>query len=398
MSSIYKRTLKNGSVRYEAHTVVQEPGGRRRATNRRFKLRKDAQDWLSHLNVAVSDGVFRELTKGTFAEYAEHWKKTYLDDYKPNTIRSYLGMLDTHLIPAFRYYPIAAISPAEINRMKADLHRSGKSAGTIRNILSFLSKIMKRAITDGYIRHSPLEGVEKPSPSKKQAGKAIPPEDIRRLETLAKGMIRLLFLAAVLTGLRRSELFGLGWEHIDWEADVIHVRRALYQHRGKWREERGGEAFEFIDPKTEKSRRDVDLSPRLKKELQLLWIAQGRPAEGLVFHRPDGRPCDAGNETRYFTRLQEIAGLGRYEEVKKLKKNGEEKIHRIFRREYRWHDLRHTFGSLKLAQHEDIGYVSAQLGHANISTTMDIYLHVMKAKRPEAARKTDDLIFGKSSQ
>jgi len=394
MSSIYKRILKNGSVRYEAHTVVQEPGGRRRATNRRFKLRKDAQDWLSHLNVAVSDGVFRELKKGTFAEYAEHWKMTHMVDYKPNTVRSYLGMLDIYLIPAFRYYPIATISSAEINRMKADLHRCGKSPGSIRNILSFLSKIMKHAISDGYIRHSPLEGVEKPPPSKKQAGKAIPPENIRRLETLAEGVIRLLFLAAVLTGLRRSELFGLGWEHIDWEANVIHIRRALYQHYGKWREERGGEAFEFIEPKTEKSRRDVDLSPRLKKELQQLWISQGRPTEGLVFHRPDGRPYDAGNETRHWTQLQEIAGLGRYEEVTKLDKNGEEKIHKIFRREYRWHDLRHTFGSLKLRQGEDLVYVSHQLGHSNVSTTADIYAHVIKARRPEAAAKTDELVFG----
>lgn len=60
----------------------------------------------------------------------------------------------------------------------------------------------------------------------------------------------------------------------------------------------------------------------------------------------------------------------------------------------RWHDLRHTFGSLKIDQGEDLLYVSRQMGHSSVSVTADIYAHQIRARRPEAAAKTDAMIFG----
>jgi integrase len=61
----------------------------------------------------------------------------------------------------------------------------------------------------------------------------------------------------------------------------------------------------------------------------------------------------------------------------------------------RFQDLRHTFGSWKIAQGEDVLYVSAQMGHADAAITLKIYSHLLKKNRPEAAAKTDELIFGK---
>ena len=60
----------------------------------------------------------------------------------------------------------------------------------------------------------------------------------------------------------------------------------------------------------------------------------------------------------------------------------------------RWHDLRHTFGSLKLDQGEDLVYVCRQMGHSSVSVTADIYAHQIRSRRPEAAAKTDEIIFG----
>jgi integrase len=60
----------------------------------------------------------------------------------------------------------------------------------------------------------------------------------------------------------------------------------------------------------------------------------------------------------------------------------------------RWHDLRHTFGSLKLDQGEDVVYVSKQMGHSSVQVTLKVYAHQIRAKRPEAAAKTDAVIFG----
>jgi integrase len=60
----------------------------------------------------------------------------------------------------------------------------------------------------------------------------------------------------------------------------------------------------------------------------------------------------------------------------------------------RWHDLRHTFGSLKIDQGEDLLYVSRQMGHASVSITADVYSHQIREHRPEAAARTDLAIFG----
>jgi integrase len=60
----------------------------------------------------------------------------------------------------------------------------------------------------------------------------------------------------------------------------------------------------------------------------------------------------------------------------------------------RWHDLRHTFGSLKINQGEDLLYISRQMGHSSIQVTADIYARQISARRREAAAKTDEMILG----
>ncbi len=60
----------------------------------------------------------------------------------------------------------------------------------------------------------------------------------------------------------------------------------------------------------------------------------------------------------------------------------------------RFHDCRHTFGSLKIEQGEKIKYVQVQMGHSDIKVTLDIYGHLLKDTNPAAAARTDRLIFG----
>ena len=60
----------------------------------------------------------------------------------------------------------------------------------------------------------------------------------------------------------------------------------------------------------------------------------------------------------------------------------------------RFHDLRHTFESLKIQQGENLKYVQTQMGHASIEVALDVYTHLLKDSNPEAAAKTDELIYG----
>ena len=64
-------------------------------------------------------------------------------------------------------------------------------------------------------------------------------------------------------------------------------------------------------------------------------------------------------------------------------------------KDLRLHDLRHTYGSWKIVQGEDIIYVSKQMGHSRPSVTSDVYAHLLEKRRPQAAIRTDLDLFGK---
>ncbi len=93
---------------------------------------------------------------------------------------------------------------------------------------------------------------------------------------------------------------------------------------------------------------------------------------GFVFAHPDGSPLDGTVVTHQFQKLLKRAGLPRL----------------------RFHDLRHSCASLLLAQGVSARMVMQTLGHSNISTTMDIYSHVIPSLRQEAADAMDRALVG----
>jgi len=173
--------------------------------------------------------------------------------------------------------------------------------------------------------------------------------------------------------MRQGEQFGLQWPDIDFEANVIHVRQSLFWNFGKT-QQRNAQGLKYIltTPKSKYAVRDIDLSPELKKML-LEHRLKARDKEGFVFRSSKGSPVLPNN---FYSRTFKPAARA------------------IGKPDLRWHDLRHTFGSLKLAQGESPFYVQRQMGHSSIQITCDIYGHLLKTSNPEAARKTDELLFG----
>lgn len=367
--TIIPRELKDGTKKYDA--VIRLNG---KQVWKSFSRKKAAEEYLDSHSTEVRDGTFREIRKATFREYAEHWRATHAiaANLKPSTLGTYLALFDRHILPEFEHYQMQAISSAEINSFRARLQKRGLSAKSVRNILSLLGRVFLHAIGDRYLRHSPMVGVDKPKLSKKRKGRALHPAEIQALLAAAGDPeTRLLSLAAVLSGMRRGELFGLYWEDVDWRANVIHVRRSLYWLYGKHVKPAEGDClFVLQPPKSQTSIREIDLSPVLKRELQARYLTSTKT--GLIFHAADGKPRDP-NEfgKRQFARAVAAAGLGKL----------------------RFHDLRHTFGSLKIEQGENVYYIQRQMGHASISVTIDVYGHLLESRKPAAAAKTDALLF-----
>lgn len=377
--TILTKVTKDGMKRYK--TIIRINGKQQWRT---WDKKRDAENYLDELSPEVRDHTYREITKATFEEYVNHYKETHLipEKFKPDTFNGYCSILSHHLLPAFKQYPMQAISPAEINRFSAKLLQKGLSPKTARNILTMLGEILSKAVAENYLKHSPMMSIAKPRVSKEQKGRALKPDEIQSILQACDDSFRLKFVTAVATGLRRGEQFALDWDHIDFENNVIKVRRALYWKFGKYHEKKDGqETYVLVAPKSKKSIRDIDMSPELRKELLKLYIKSGK--KGLVFCTRKGTPLNPDNVVkRNFKATLEKAEAAREEA-------GLPAIGKV-----RWHDLRHTYGSLKIDQGEDLLYVSRQMGHSSIQVTADIYAHQIRERRPEAAAKTDAMIFG----
>jgi len=202
-----------------------------------------------------------------------------------------------------------------------------------------LGKFFDDAVKDSRLRYSPMQSVEKPKTPNEKKGRALRPQEIQSLLANAEDeTTRLILLMGILTGMRRGELFGLWWEDIDWRHDVVRVRRALYWRHVKYVRPAEGEPYTFVEPKSKTSIREIDLSPALKTKLRQYSLAgatteqivSGSPRTGLVFSTAKRKPMDPNAFLRrHFARAVAAAELG----------------------ELRFHDLRHTFGSMKI---EDI--------------------------------------------
>ena len=377
--TIITRPLKDGRKSYHAVLWVDRPGGGQRQVWKTFYRKRDAESYLDEKSKLVREGDFVQPARITFGDFANEW----LDKYpklaekpmKPSTLTGYHSIIDAHLLPFFRDIQLGHIRTALIEKdFKGQLPPS-LSPKSVRNILLVLRRMLESAVDWDYLPVNPFrsrKSVKLPKLSGEQKGRALTPEEIRKLLGACMDDAHTIVGTAILSGMRRAEIFGLPWESLDFKNNQIHVKQSLYVKTGKyWAESERG--YVLISPKSKASIRSIDMSPMLRKILLEHRMACGNPEKGLVFVNSEGNPVDPDNFVkRRFLPAVKAAGIGKV----------------------RFHDLRHTFGSLKLEQGENIKYVQVQMGHSDIKVTLDVYGHLLKDSNPAAAAKTDRLIFG----
>jgi len=273
--------------------------------------------------------------------------------------------IKNHLNPHFGNIHINRINFDSVEKYMVKLRKEGKSEPLIRKILITLNQVMKYATRKRYIETNPVREVDKPKNKTGAGGKIdfLTPYEIRALLDKTNGdKQRMIFLMAVMSGMRQGELLGLKWGDIDWINNQVCVRRT-YNH-GR-----------FYEPKSEKSYRRIDLSPLVVSELKR-WRLQCMPNElDLVFPNEAGKPMFGENLVkRSFKPALRRAGI----------------------REIRFHDLRHTYATLLVDQGEHPKYIQEQMGHSSINITMDVYGHLMKAVNTEATKKLEKAVFGEN--
>jgi len=345
--------------------------------------RKRAETELRRRLVDVERDGYEAPDKLTFAEFAERWRSDYLPGrgLKQSTLESYQQTLERHLLPAFGRQDLNTLEqqPELIDRYISAKTRAGLSPKTISNHLLVLQVMLKRALRWRLISRNPVHDVDRPRLRQPELEILTPPQ-IARLGTAYAELegdapdkeyvwwrlARTLTFVALGTALRRGELLALRWRDIQLLDGTLQVREALVRGR-------------FTTPKSNASRRLIELGPRTRDLLAQHWQQTAFQGDDeLVFCHPHkGTPLDPSKLARCYLRPA-------------LARAGAPASFRAF------HDLRHTALTHEAAAGNPLSYVQHKAGHAQAAIT-ERYIHAAQILFPGAAKRGEERMFDNSA-
>lgn len=289
----------------------------------------------------------------------------FLKDYarvnlKHSTFERYTGIVRRYFLPAWRHHSLDSVTKQDIRQLLISKQNGGITVGNLRICCG---AIFQNAVERDLLKVNPCRNLGKiPKPQKPEAEemRSLTAKQVEQLLSAA-GELHDFWLLAFRTGCRLAEMLGLAWDCVDFGTKQLCIKRTYNHHR-------------WSDTKT-RHIRHVDMSNQLEQALRKRFESrskltcktdEGKTVE-LVFPDEAGNPLDTDMVRRKFYKLLKTAGLPKIT----------------------IHQCRHTFASLMLAAGAPILYVSRMLGHKSISTTCNIYGHLVKGKDREYMDKLD---------
>jgi len=325
-----------------------------------FKTKVEAEKALANIVSKVNNGTYVQTNKTlTFANIAEKHMKYHAEIHcKLSTNHSYQSYLKNHIFPLFGNMKAIDITPNTINEYIKLKQNTKLSNSSINKHLALIGAVFQSAINEGVLNINPVYKVKKLREPQKEMEILTRAEIHAVIETAKKhypDFAPLLF-TAIFTGMRRGELLALTWDKINWVTRQIKVDRSVYNDQ-------------FVTPKTPKSIRRINMTDELVKVLKEWRLRCPNGELNLVFPNNEGKFMDAHNlKRRRYLPVLRRAGVGYV----------------------RFHDLRHTFASLLLAENVPAKYIQDQIGHSSIKTTMDRYSHLMPEVHQQGIKALDN--------
>ncbi len=361
---------------------------RRQKTKGGYLRKKDAQADLEKQLVERREGTYREPSLLTVQEYlTEKWLPAIQHTIKPSTYASYQGHVTMYLIPHLGQLRLRDLEPADVNALYSKLAntlggRGGAclSAKTRRLVHITLRKALGDAVRWRLVPFNAAADADPPRVTR-QRMQVWTRDDLRAfLDHVAEDRLFAMWRTFAMSGLRRGEVLGLLWKHVDFDHAVLNVEQS-----------RVNVGYEVVVSETKTGRgRAVSLDARTMEALAALELEHPQTPEGYVFTDDKGEPLHPDRVTKLFDDHQ--AALRAYI-VKRHRESGAEGDPQTPKR-IRLHDLRHTRATHMLQAGVHPKVVQEILGHATISTTMDIYSHVMPGMQESAAEMLAALLDG----
>lgn len=345
--SVYKRKDGLWVARYEA------------AGKRKYLYGKTKKIVTDKLRDRVNSGMLDltpEADTMLVGEYLDRWLLAVKDTVKERTWVRHEVDVRVHIRPSLGGIKLCKLNSLDLQEFYRIKLHSGLSPRSVGIIHATLYKALKQAVVWSLVTRNVAEIVMPPKVHKKEI-RTLTQEEVRRLLVTVDGdRFEALYVLAVTTGIRQGELLGLKWEDVDLEEGVLRIRRTLWKGRTS-------------SPKTANAIRSVRL-PRMAREALKKQQAQGKGRE-WVFSTRNGTPVNCHNLiNRSWWPL--------------LKRMDLSKIP--------FHNLRHTCATLLLCKGVHPKIVQELLGHADITTTLNTYSHVIPSLEGKAASAMEEML------
>jgi len=355
--------------RWAAALSLGHQGGRRRRRYFYGKTRAEVAKKLQEAQRTVSDGGPIPPERQTVATLLETWLENgAARRVRPRTIERYKEIVSLHLIPSLGDVRLSKLSPVDVEKMMSNALAKGAAPRSVSHFRAVLRTALNAGMRWGWINRNAAALCEPPrvgSVERRVLGVA----DAKAvLEAVRGDRLEALYTVSLACGLRQGEALALDWAAVDLDSGAIRVARSLERLDGQWH---------FSEPKTRSARRVVPLpepvtvalrghrSRQLQERLQAGPAWEGERWGALVFVTETGSPLSGSHVLRRLRKLLAMASLD----------------------SMRYHDLRHGAASLMAAQGVPPRVAMEVLGHADFSTTMNIYAHVAPDVQRDAAEK-----------
>lgn len=367
-----RREGKRG-VRWQAlYYVDKAHGGPRWKSAGTFALKREAEAALTKILDAYLAGTYREASKLTVDVMVEHWLTHHVAQLRSNSRRNYAQVCEHFVLPEFGGRVAEDVTPADVATWLAQMLSSGRRDGLggmapkyVRQVRFVLRAAYAWSVKLGELARNPVDAAPGPPVPRRE----FDPPTIGRMQAAMAALegtrYHVAMVIAAATGMRRGEVLGLSWRHVDTASAVVHVRRQLTETP---------EGVVLAALKTKAARRDLYLPPFLLATLKAEMERQQARAQiagpkwspdAFVCQAQGGGPIPPDKFSRGFTGALKRRGLA----------------------PFRFHDLRHAFATELLEAGERADVVSRLLGHASVAITLGVYAHVRPGVTEEAAAR-----------
>lgn len=321
--------------------------------------KKEAQKKLREHNKKMEAGTAVAPSKVTVSAYTENFISYKSLSLSETTIYGYTNILKNHLAPYFGKKNLQDVTTQDVQDYVTVKAKSGISLQSIKKHVALLYSVFQNAYINKILNENPVDRMERIKAPSTQMECMNAAEIAVLCASVKDTQLEIPVKLAAYLGLRRGEVLGLKWEHIDFGSATLTVNNT--------RTKAGKNVIEK-QPKTERSIRQLAIGSDL---LDLLLYHKKRQADickkncipqEYVVTMDSGKPFSPNY-------LSECFHSHLIQHKFKL---------------VRFHDLRHSFASIANDAGTSMNDISDAMGHSNISTTSGIYTHAFDKKKTKA--------------